>query len=129
MERGATLDESGTYHYELTRRWGGGDELVWILLNPSVADAEVDDPTVKRVVRFSNDWGFEAARVVNLFALRSTDRGRFGFIQIRSQTQTSTSCAVPSDNASGRWRHGGPSRGKSPLVRRPICGSPIAPVM
>lgn len=56
----------------LTRRWSHGNKLVWIMLNPSTADAELDDPTIRRVVGFTKDWGFAAAEVVNLFALRAT---------------------------------------------------------
>jgi hypothetical protein len=47
--------------------------LVWIMLNPSTADHDVDDPTIRRVVRFSKDWRHSGCVVVNLYALRATD--------------------------------------------------------
>lgn len=69
----ARLSDCGTYRYELGRRWAPGPSLWWVMLNPSTADAEVDDPTIRRVVRFSSDAGFGAAVALNLFALRATD--------------------------------------------------------
>lgn len=73
IARGAYLSEDGRYRYELTRTWGAGDRLLWIMLNPSTADACVDDPTIRRVIGFSRAWGFDGAIVANLFALRATD--------------------------------------------------------
>ena len=46
--------------------------LVWVMLNPSTADASTDDATIRRVLRFSDDWDYGSVRVVNLFAYRST---------------------------------------------------------
>jgi len=74
MKRGAVLSVDGTYRYQLTRRWGDDEASVtWVMLNPSTADAEVDDPTIRRCVGFSRAWGFDALTVVNLFAYRATD--------------------------------------------------------
>jgi hypothetical protein len=70
----ANLSPCGTYRYTLRRRWAeGGPAVLWILLNPSTADATKDDPTVRKGVGFSQRWGFNALTFVNLFAYRATD--------------------------------------------------------
>lgn len=74
MERDAQMSACGTYRYDLWRRWvPDGRVLLWILLNPSTADAVQDDPTIVRCIRFAARWGYGAIRVINLFALRATD--------------------------------------------------------
>jgi hypothetical protein len=70
----ATFDTVRVYRYKLVRVW---DETracaVWIMLNPSTADAFSEDPTIKRCMTFTKNWGLGGLVVVNLFALRATD--------------------------------------------------------
>ena len=73
VSRDAVLSPCGRYRYMLTRRWGEGAVVCWIMLNPSVADAVVSDPTLARCVAFSKAWGAGGLVLVNLFALRATD--------------------------------------------------------
>ncbi len=70
----AVISPCNLYRYVLTRTWDAAlPAVAWIMLNPSVADAAQDDPTIRRVVRFSRDMGAGGCVVVNLFALRATD--------------------------------------------------------
>lgn len=73
MQRGATISACGLYRYSLTRRWGKGGEMCFVMLNPSTADGLQDDPTVRRCIGFAKRQGFSALRVVNVFAFRATD--------------------------------------------------------
>lgn len=72
-DRGAIIDPTGQYRYRLWRRWAMGPDGLFIMLNPSTADADNDDPTIRRCERFAKDWGMAGLQVVNLFAYRSTN--------------------------------------------------------
>jgi hypothetical protein len=64
------------YRYTLGRVWGPGPLVLWVLANPSTADALDDDPTCLRGMGFSRRWGFGGMVFVNLFAYRATDPGQ-----------------------------------------------------
>lgn len=73
MEKTALLSDCGRYRYNLTRRWGAEDWCLFIMLNPSTADASQDDPTIRRCMGFARKWGYGGLIVCNLFPLRATD--------------------------------------------------------
>lgn len=69
----AEFSDCGRYRYLLTRRWAPGPEMLFVMLNPSTADAARDDPTIARCTRRAREMGFGGLSVANLFAWRSTD--------------------------------------------------------
>lgn len=72
--RGAVFSRDRHYRYALWRRWDPGRPWVlFIGLNPSTADAERDDPTIRRCIGFAREWQAGGVLVGNLFAWRSTD--------------------------------------------------------
>ena len=75
MRGTAVLSPTGLYRYSLTRSWSQVEltRVLWVMLNPSTADAELDDPTIRRCIGFSKTWGFDSLEVVNLFAMRATN--------------------------------------------------------
>lgn len=80
MESWAFISDCGRFRYELGRRWDADGPLIeFIMLNPSTADAEVDDATIRRIVGtekkpgFARRWGYGSAVVRNLYAYRATD--------------------------------------------------------
>jgi hypothetical protein len=83
MKRGAVISPCGRYRYLLTREWGNGLHegpgptmfLLFVMLNPSTADADTDDPTIRKCIGFAQRLGYGGLQVVNLFPFRATDPG------------------------------------------------------
>ena len=78
---GIVLSDCGQYRYRLSRPPldDPSDTLtpmrapaLFIMLNPSTADAITDDPTIRRCRAFARDWRCGGVIVANLYALRST---------------------------------------------------------
>jgi hypothetical protein len=67
----AVISLCGQYRYRLQR--GDGARLAFVMLNPSTADANVDDPTIRRCMGFARREGYAGIDVCNLFALRATN--------------------------------------------------------
>jgi hypothetical protein len=71
---GAIISECGLYRYELDRPGKTGEgSVLWVMLNPSTADAKKDDATIIKCRGFIGRWGFRDFTVVNLFAYRATN--------------------------------------------------------
>jgi hypothetical protein len=74
IESGAIFDVSSRYRYSLWRAWSAyNPRIAFILLNPSTADEQRNDPTIQRCIGFARAWKFGSMEVVNLFAYRATD--------------------------------------------------------
>ncbi|MFC3175033.1 DUF1643 domain-containing protein [Novosphingobium bradum] len=71
MEKTATISACGQYRYSLTREWGSGPRVLFVMLNPSTADHLEDDPTIGRCISFAKSWGYGSLAVGNLFAFRT----------------------------------------------------------
>jgi hypothetical protein len=73
MEKSAIISECGKYRYRLERTWDKSKtKVLFIMLNPSTANAIEDDATIRRCVNFAKEWGYGGLLVGNLFAYRST---------------------------------------------------------
>ena len=67
-----TAEVCGEYRYRLGRLWDESLPVcLWIMLNPSKADAKKDDRTIRRCIDYAKRWSFGGILVGNLFALRS----------------------------------------------------------
>lgn len=74
MIRDAVFSPDGVFRYRLTRRWNDAlPRLAMVLLNPSRAGRELDDPTTRRGIGFARRLGFGGLELVNLFAYVATD--------------------------------------------------------
>ena len=74
MAGSAGLSRCGRYRYWLRRHWNPAlPQCTFIGLNPSTADAEINDPTLRRCIGFAKRWGYGSLLLVNLFAWRATD--------------------------------------------------------
>ena len=73
MIRTASISPCGRYRYGLTRQWSDAPMMGFVMLNPSTADADIDDPTIRRCIGFARREGCGGIVVVNLFPLRATD--------------------------------------------------------
>jgi hypothetical protein len=72
MTKAARISEDGKYRYTLSRRWAAGEVASFVMLNPSTADAQIDDRTIGRCIAFARSWGMGGITVVNLYAYRAT---------------------------------------------------------
>jgi hypothetical protein len=65
----AAFSACGQYRWWLARIWvPRAPRLLFLGLNPSRADGRRDDPTLRRLVRSAQDWGYGGVEVLNLFA-------------------------------------------------------------
>lgn len=122
--------EERAYRYLLTRIWDPTvAPVVFVMLNPSTADALEDDPTIRRCIGFARRHCAGGIVVVNLFALRSTDPrvlrdhpdpvGRLNDVFIRQAT-SGASLVV------GAWGAAGLEHGRGASVAKALTGRGVA---
>lgn len=73
----AVISSCGLYRYRLERpieqrHIEAPTTIMWVMLNPSTADATKDDATIRKCRGFSERWGYNKMLVGNLFAWRAT---------------------------------------------------------
>ena len=72
MDKGAIFSECGKYRFSLWRIWDNTKPiLAFIGLNPSTANSETNDPTIRRVIKFAKDNGYGGIKMLNLFTIIS----------------------------------------------------------
>lgn len=73
---GATFSDCGRYRQALMRDWTPADTqpraVLFIGMNPSVADASASDPTCHRELMFAQDWGYTRYLKGNVLDWRAT---------------------------------------------------------
>ena len=138
-QSGADFSECGRYRYKLWRTWDDIRPVVmFIMLNPSTADATADDPTIRRCIGFARAWGYGGVRVGNLFAWRTPYPQRVAFC---SRTDRTRQRQRPVRTGRGRRAGGcgvgrtwdvacasaGPSANSSPVLStRSVSRSPVS---
>ncbi len=76
--RETIFSEDRRYRYVLWREWEPllseqPSYVMFIGLNPSTADEESDDPTIRKCIGFTKRWGHDALCMTNLFAYCATN--------------------------------------------------------
>jgi hypothetical protein len=75
MYRSAKLSDDLMHRWVFECVWNPSPKqriCVFVMLNPSTATAEKDDPTSQRVIAFAKYWGYDGVRIVNLVSFRAT---------------------------------------------------------
>lgn len=103
LESEAVLSDDGRYRYLLRRVWDWAKpRALFVMLNPSTADAMSDDPTIRSCVRLISALGYGSMEIVNLMAFRATDPANLppkpsdalGPNNVRTIAAASTRCDV-----------------------------------
>lgn len=73
MISGAVISDDGRFRTRLWRIWDPElPRVLWLMLNPSTADAEKNDATILKTIAFTRAWGrFGGIEVCNLYAYRT----------------------------------------------------------
>ena len=70
MIREAKFCEAKKNRYFLKRKWNNSKGLLlYIMLNPSLADEKKDDPTIRRLINFTKKFDYGGFLVGNIFTI------------------------------------------------------------
>jgi len=114
VEKGAELSADGYYRYRLDRCWDADlPTATWIMLNPSTADHQDDDATIRKCLGFARRLGCGSIEVVNLFALRTRHPsvlrkelyaiGEYNDDHVDAAVAAATGPVIAAWGAHGRW--------------------------
>lgn len=74
MTKSAVFSNDRLFRYSLERCWNNAKPTcVFIGLNPSTADENADDPTIRRCMGFAASFDCGSLMMLNLYGYRSTD--------------------------------------------------------
>lgn len=74
VESDADLSDDELHRFKLWRTWDQKKKTVlFVMLNPSTANATEDDPTIRKCIRFAQAWGYGGIQVGNLFSIRTAN--------------------------------------------------------
>lgn len=127
----AVYSDCGFYRYSLTRVWDPARRrVVFVMLNPSVADERKNDPTVGRCETRARAWGYGALRVVNIFAWRATDPRDLRRADLPEGPGNDAALLASVDWADlivAAWGVHGAHRGRGALAANVLakCGKPV----
>ena len=72
MKKSAIISDCGQYRYELHREWDKDKgKVLFIMLNPSTADADTNDLTTIRCINFAKKWGYGGIMIGNIYPFRA----------------------------------------------------------
>lgn len=87
IQNGAVISPCNRFRYWLHRRWDARNLVAFVMLNPSTADAENDDPTIRKCIGFAQRWGYGGIVVVNLYAFRATSPKQLALASITQDVE------------------------------------------
>ena len=68
----AIISDCNKYRYELHREWDKKKrKVLFIMLNPSTADADNNDLTTIRCINFAEKWGYGGIMIGNIYPFRA----------------------------------------------------------
>ena len=119
------------YRWRFVRRWSGGPSLTWVGLNPGTGDRDgTQRPTLRRMVKLSENAGYGALSVVNLFGFRTAHPRDLHAVadpvgRDNDVVLASTASAGTTDRTVVCWGAGGRWQGRGAHVAHYLIQTPM----